>query len=521
MRRQSAIVRSLGTAGLVLLASLACDLTNPTPAAWALTPIARSQALTATAFTADLEATLQSPNLVPPTATPTPPPATVTPTLPANGYPSNGMVKSGPWLVYPAEDGQGLVVFNPDGSQPTRLALPALVDASDLVDGLSPTGGWLALRAGRPGSAEGLGLYLLQLPEGRLQRITALLTPALEQQAKEKPVDTPDVIRAALAPHALNWSPDGHYLAFIGAVDGFSTDLYVYDLHQGLITRLTSGSNQAANPFWAPNDQWIITQEIERYTPLGWKVSAVYAASVFSAQIIKLYTPPDTSRGEVFIGWNQPLALVLYSLGPDGGFKLRQVEIEKLIEHPLFSGPFQELAYDPQSRNLLIKLAMPPQDSPDLPTPGIFMRGVEDPTLHILNSGDWTGLTWQVAEQRFVAHGPQGALFVSAKGEALLLPGEGQAAFSPNGTWLAGWDAGLPGVQPGIRLYQSSGQLLQPISTGPIRFLAWQPGSGGFFFVSAGMMGLVSFPDLKPSLLQDIPPLHPTLNPLWVAASQN
>lgn len=216
----------------------------------------------------------------------------------------------------------------------------------------------------------------------------------------------------------------------------------------------------------------------------------------------------------------KPLALLSYSQGPDGGFNLHQVEIEKLIDRPIFSGPFQELAYDPQTRNMLVKLAIPPQDDLDLPTPGIFMRGLEDPILSIINSGDWTGLNWQPAEQRFVAHGPQGALFVSTKRESLMLPGEGEAAFSPNGTWLAAWDAGLPGIPPGIRLYQGSGQLLQPILSEPVRFLSWQPKSVGFFFIKNGQLGLVSFPDLKPVQLQDIPPLHPIFNPVWVATSQ-
>jgi hypothetical protein len=502
-------------ASLVVLASLACNLTNPTPAAWALTPTARSQAQTATAYAADQVNTLQSPNLVPPTPTPTPPLATLTPTPPANG-----LSKSGPWLVYPAEAGQGLVAFNPDGSQPTRIALPDLVDNSDLADGLSPTGGYLVVRAGLPGSPEGLGLYLLQFPEGRLQKLTSLLTPAIEQQAKANPAELPDVIRAALAPHALSWSPDGRYLAFIGAVDGLSTDLYVYDLRQHQITRLTSGSNQAAIPFWAPDDLWIITQEMEHYTSQGWKVSAVYAASVFNSKIFKLYSPPEASQGEVFLGWTQPLALVAYSKSPDGGFGLRQVEIEKLIEHPIFSGPFQELAYDPQSHNLLVRLSMPPQDDLDLPTPGIFMRSLEDPVLHLVNSGDWAGLNWQPAEQRFAAHGSQGALFVSVTKGTLILPGEGQATFSPNGTWLAAWDAGLPGVPAGIRLYQGAGQLLQTIATGAVSFLAWQPGSGGFFYISGGHLGLVTFPGLQSTTLENIPALHSGYTPVWVPSSK-
>ena len=58
------------------------------------------------------------------------------------------------------------------------------------------------------------------------------------------------------------WSPDGRYLAFLGAIDGPSSDLYVFDTKTEKVYRLTTGVNQAAEPIWSPDSQWIVHEEI-------------------------------------------------------------------------------------------------------------------------------------------------------------------------------------------------------------------------------------------------------------------
>ena len=60
----------------------------------------------------------------------------------------------------------------------------------------------------------------------------------------------------------MAWSPDGSQLAFIGAVNGPTSDLYVYDLAEDQVRQLTDGLAHAANPIWSPDGKHIFHQGI-------------------------------------------------------------------------------------------------------------------------------------------------------------------------------------------------------------------------------------------------------------------
>ena len=52
------------------------------------------------------------------------------------------------------------------------------------------------------------------------------------------------------------WQPgDGRLLAFTGAINGPTSDLYLYDTQSGEFTQLTDGPSQAIAPSWSPDGQ--------------------------------------------------------------------------------------------------------------------------------------------------------------------------------------------------------------------------------------------------------------------------
>lgn len=115
-------------------------------------------------------------------------------------------------------------------------------------------------------------MNLLRLPDGNVRTVTRLLTPEIEQAAAE---DRAEPAIAVSMPDAMAWSPDGQYPAFVAAIDGPSSDLYVYDVRYDKVTRLTDGRNQAASLAWSPDSKWIVHLEVEHFgTGAGWAVKA-------------------------------------------------------------------------------------------------------------------------------------------------------------------------------------------------------------------------------------------------------
>lgn len=98
----------------------------------------------------------------------------------------------------------------------------------------------------------------------------------------------------------------------------------------------------------------------------------------------------------------------------------------------------------------------------------------------------------------------------------MFLPGQGNARFSPNGTWLISWGDGL-NSESGARLYQSANERpLQTLLDGQIETVFWQPDSKGFFLQSEGVLYHFVFPGLSPIEIASDLPLGTALDWLWV-----
>ena len=486
-------------AGLLVLAQIACVLSNPTPAVWSLTPTAQARAARGTA----LAQTQAADNQPLPTFTLTPSLVPLTPTPP-----TTTLLDTGPWLVYPSDGGKSLVALNPDGSSLTRIALPPLIDVSDLGTAISPQGGLVALRTGQRSSYSDLKLVLLRLPTGAIETLSPLLSTYLQNLVNGgEGGDRPRLAaQAVCGRNTLSWSPDGRYLAFIGAIDGDSSDLYAYDTLQRQTIRLTTGSNQAATPFWSPDSQWVITQEFSGYTPAGnLRLTNVWAANISSREIVKLYTPPSDSSVETFLGWSGAEQMLSYSSNLLGGYDLRRVDIAHTTVQSILPGPFSELAYDPASKSMAFivsgaAVANGPENTRINLTAGLYLMPL-DGEPRLVETGDLHSLRWSGQNTVFYASSSLGVSRVSPDGSTSLVYNEANALLSPSGSWLAGWGHAPEDSRPGLRLYQTNGDLLQSVSNDSIQDLAWQPGSNGFFFLAGSRLYLVNFPQLQAILL--------------------
>ena len=81
-----------------------------------------------------------------------------------------------------------------------------------------------------------------------------------------------------------------------------------------------------------------------------------------------------------------------------------------------------------------------------------------------------------------------------------------------------GWGGSALSGQPGLRLYRTSGALVQQLIGDPVQQVTWQPDARGLFFISGSRLELVTFPGLQPVILD--PDLKPGATPVlvWVSA---
>ena len=169
----------------------------------------------------------------------------------------------GPYILF--EGFGGLWLANPDGSVPTRVFNEGIGSPfRDLHHAVSPTGDRLALIRSTDVAAE---LVVLHLPDGELESVIRLAdAPGMDAQTT-----LPGLAWHAISNYdMLAWQPgDGRLLAFVGAMDGPTADLYTYDTQTEAITRLTDGPSQALAPTWSPDGEYVLHFGGSWVEPLG------------------------------------------------------------------------------------------------------------------------------------------------------------------------------------------------------------------------------------------------------------
>ena len=423
----------------------------------------------------------------------------------------------GPWLVYPAPDGSGLHAFDEDGGGILEILLPEPVYTGDLVNGLSPDGSTLVLRAGAPENVDEFALYQIWLPSGQVTKLTPLLSISLQREIVN---GEDEQVLAAFStvtrPDGVAWSPDGRYLAFTAALDGSSSDLYVYDVERDRIERLNGLFTQSASPSWAPESNWLAHQEIYRAaSEADWRSEVVEVISVPGyADQYALYVPGSQSQNEVLLGWINAQSLISYTDTQDGSEILRQVNVNTLAMGVRFQGSFEGVAFDPDSGCLALILG--DEDAAALALmSGVYLLSIDSTIPALQRGGHWDDVRWDPSGM-FIAAGSQGVFIFSPDGEGVILRDENDLEISPSGNWMIAWGDGLE-TNSGARLYQSqSGNLLQQITDQIVTSVYWLPDSQTFFIQAEGALYHLSFPELSMKEIERGFSLEESLTFIWV-----
>ncbi len=428
------------------------------------------------AFTPTVTATL---TFAPPTSSPSSTP-TEEPTD------ENRLSPEDPWLVYQHADEQ-IFAINVDGSGRTLLPFVSNIYALREYAGSSahPVFSWFDELDDR--------LVIYAFPElAILEEIDLLSCPEVVEGCV-----LDDMANIAVSPR---WSPNGRYLAFSAAIEGPSTDLYVYDTRRESISRLTSGSNQIGYFWWSPDSRRIVHEEVSHFH--GWCVEALWAAAVDGSKTNWLYTPPDTTSQSI-AGWLDDDRFVSFDHGMEGNRNIRLVSIEEGVLAILFPGYFTDVGYgfDPSSGTFAFDPYIGAPGT-DLEESGIYYVSVNSTTPTRVNIEASFVREWDEESQHFLTHTPcldqpEDVLGFDIHGVVSCIP-ERNGTYSPDHNWYV--DSGDV-----IRLHSAAGELVAELTGSRWDAVIWRPDSNGFFIFSRNGARYVGIEDVLEGNLEEEP----------------
>jgi hypothetical protein len=436
------------------------------------------------------------------------------PTQTASGLPANGLSKEGPWLLLNTD--QGLWVANPDGTGGTVIDKtgPVLIPGN-MQNAVSSAGGHIAFLTYTPGgnfNYRGLRINILTLPQTQTFLSIPLTTPDTEP-----PADNPSDINRAMTEHqSFAWSPDGKRLAYIGAAEGPSADLYEYFLDGGAVLRLTDGPDQAYDPVWSPDGTWIVHTAAAGFgTGAGIVVTGIYAARADDSGVISLYDIPKGSGGEGAVGWLNAHTLVTRTWYITCGWSdLRLTDLSLKKSDVVFKGCVTAAAAAEGGGSVLFaqSQAMAPYD----PNPrlGMFFLTEADRKPWLVSNYDFSDIAWSAGKRSYLARATDGGLMyeVSPTGhiQYLINAIPQLPAVSPDGRYWA-WDASLfsntvAGLWIGGLWIGEYGRELRQVFPDEVAAsnILWAPdGQSIYFLGSAGGLYRAQAPDWVPVLLAE------------------
>ncbi len=358
-----------------------------------------------------------------PFITVTPQPLEPTPTsLPAS------LNVTGPYVLFSGTT--GIWVTNPDGNFLTKIS-NLNIDLQDLHRAISPNGDRLALVVSND---QGLDLIEVGIPNGDTKLITHLLSFTPEELVSD-PLSTKAFASYAISGYYYNnvaWQPGtGQLLAFVGATNAPTSDLYIYDTQTEIIKQLTDGPSHAINPNWSPDGKYILHYGVSWVPPFGGAIGGAnhfdgaWAVKISDGKVITF--PKPKSIADNFVGWQDDSHYITYD-SDDECFSqnLRSVDVVTGETTPLMDLSFYyHIAQSPENISLLFAGADGCETSPG---EGIFLLPAGQTTPTRLSDKRAYEVNWLMESRVFQAY-PE-ALF-SSDGSTRYDPPVYDSSFEP------------------------------------------------------------------------------------------
>jgi WD40 repeat protein len=413
----------------------------------------------------------------------------------------------GPWLL--SKDYENVFWISPDGIE--TLNAEKVVAPYEVAAMISPSGGNVAFITSP--SADGmhqLMLTIYNLPVGGVITEIALTSLKTEPGPEMGPGDPSfEALRSITDFTSIAWSPDGRQLAFIGFMDGPSSDLYLYTLDTGKVTRLTDGPSQAFEPTWSPDGKVIVQFGASAFgTGAGFSMAGVWATRPDTGVSIELYKP--SSSGEVGLGWAGPNTYLVYSFSPAcGTYNLRAVDIQPVKVRTIFSGCFNSVDFDRAAGSLVLGIA---QDTADFCTcgekvdSGLYLLKL-DGSYQRLDPANYFQVSWikganvawgMTDTDQVLAFNKEGNVIGMPEGVPVVLP-----LAAPGGTVWA-WSVDTNGVKPGLWIGPPGGAKATKFINLPVSSALWNKTGTALIFLSGGQLYAAAAPQYEPLPLVEL-----------------
>lgn len=407
------------------------------------------------------------------------------------GIPDKPLSDKGPWWIFSTPD--GMYAINPDGSGLTQFYFGTVNPPYARQILTSPSGGYLAYLDG-----EGFNTVL---------KITLFPWRTL---ITEKPLfsfrsdlDT-ETMRATIATQSMAFSPDGRVLAFVGAINGPTSDLYLYSLESYEITQLTDGPSQAFQPSWSPDGNYIVHTGATTFgSGAGYLMTGVWAAKADNSIVETLYDPSG-SGSEKIIGWVDDRTFLVHSWHTAcGDYNLRTFNIETKEITILWANSFRSIAFD-QSNAVAVLNSNEGECSPDGGV-GIYIVPTNGSAPQRIVENTGSQVIWSQNAKLFLVLGDFGSwsLAIDSKGRFIDLD-------MPQGT------EEFPVIAPASRdlawlgtslwigsLLSSVDNPPEEIISEPVYTVTWTPdGQSVIYFADSGLY-IAHKPEYTPVLIAE------------------
>jgi hypothetical protein len=407
------------------------------------------------------------------TPEPTLPPSITSTTIPLSA--------AGPWrLFYSEQDSQ---ICNFDGSGCLHLKTKNSWGSRHPV-AFSPRGGLLTLF---PSDVNNIpALQIVKLPDVEVVETIPLLSSTLMKELKstEKTEPTRSIAYSITDDRSVHWSPDGRFLAYVAAHNDTGSDLYLYDVQNGISTRLSAEPESIGVMGWSPDSQWIVYMLTYEYGPHANRTKSVAAirADGTEGRILYEYSMEDrvsTAYYEIILGWASDQSFFVssdvFEIMPLG---IKEVDLEKGRARILYDDIFADFALDEQTNDLYVALREVMGISPKN-SDGVY-RLERNGELELLLAGEYS-ISWSNALQALVINDVNelnetlsSLVYKTEIAQPIEFPG--RIYPSPDGQWVLGSDT------TGINLFHNSGEFVKAISPDPPTGIVWLDTSAGFYY---------------------------------------
>jgi hypothetical protein len=279
----------------------------------------------------------------------------------------------GPYLLF-TRDHKSLTIMDADGSGRKQIQLPDDGYMKDLAKSVSPDGKWIAYFTGSKDKPYDLALNLFNLKDETSLLISNLIAPDFpnslepvtdtayfteyDTDCSNDPICRLSIIESAFeyGIESLSWSPNGGSLAFAAQIDGPSSDIYVFDVEENSIRRLT---NELANIYqinWSPSGQKVLYETSQPGTIYTSHDLRAANPKIKSAQNPKII---DGGPFWLGIGWITDNLYLFYTSG-DGGpnySNIRYINASDEKVTNIWPFPADSVAFNGQNQTFIISFS--------------------------------------------------------------------------------------------------------------------------------------------------------------------